>query len=124
MNPKAKITALVIAGSAMAVGTGYLTAVQIANGQGTENPRTVTVDISPGPTGPPGPQGDTGPAGPQGDIGPVGPKGDTGPPGPPGTSGSGGPCEGAPENYSPGFLQINTPGGHVIIWTCLEPEKP
>jgi hypothetical protein len=39
---------------------------------------------SPGPAGPPGPQGATGPAG------PPGPQGDTGPAGPPGVDGAGG----------------------------------
>jgi hypothetical protein len=57
--------------------------------------------ITPGATGPQGPQGDTGsagpagpqgapgPAGPQGDTGATGPQGDTGAQGPPGPSGSG-----------------------------------
>jgi Collagen triple helix repeat (20 copies) len=145
MNPKTKITTLVISGSLMATGAGYLTAVAVAQDQAAQAPtRTVTIDVATGPTGPPGPSGSTGPAGPSGPkgptgssgpsgpIGPIGPKGEPGvqgpagptgpqgPTGPPGESGSG-PCAGAPADYSPGFLQINSQGGHVKIWTCLEP---
>lgn len=95
---------LMLLGLMMVGGAGFLTATALSQGQATPA-RTVTVDI------PTGQQGPTGPAGPKGDIGPTGPAGATG----------GGPCDGAPLDYSPGFLRINTPGGHVIIWTCLEP---
>ena len=40
-----------------------------------------------GPQGPPGPQGDPGPQGPQGEVGPQGPQGDVGPQGPQGDAG-------------------------------------
>lgn len=63
--------------------------------------RTVTVDVGTGEQGPPGPPGPAGPAGPAGE--------------------GGGICSGAPTGYSPGILQLNTPGGQVRIWTCLEP---
>jgi Collagen triple helix repeat (20 copies) len=115
-------------------GAGYLAGTALSQGS-AEPARTVTVEVGTGATGPQGPIGPAGPkgdTGPKGDIGPpgeTGPKGDTGaigppgPPGPPGSSGESGagPCAGAPSGYSPGFLQLNTPGGHVIIWTCLEP---
>jgi Collagen triple helix repeat (20 copies) len=116
-------------------GAGFLTATALS--QNSAGPvRTVTVNVATGPTGPSGPSGPpgaTGPVGavgPKGDAGPAGPpgpKGDAGPPGPPGTTTvpggetGRGPCEGAPANYSPGFLKINAPGGQVTIWTCLEP---
>ena len=132
---------LLIASLGLAIGTGYLTATQIAQGQEPSSGRTVTVNVATGPEGPPGPPGEAGPqgeAGPagetgppgeigpqgeqgiQGEIGPIGPQGPEGPEGPPGQGG--GPCGGAPEGYEPGFLQINAPGGQVVIWTCLEPE--
>jgi Collagen triple helix repeat (20 copies) len=145
MNPKTKITTLVIGGSLMATGAGFLTAVAVAQNQAAQAPtRTVTIDVGTGPTGPPGPAGpvgstgpkgptgSSGPSGPTGPIGSTGPRGEAGsqgppgptgpqgPTGPPGESGAG-PCAGAPADYSPGFLQINSQGGHVKIWTCLEP---
>ena len=116
----------------MAGGSGFLTATAFSQGEGPI--RTVTIDIPTGPTGPAGPTGETGAQGergPPGARGPIGPQGEqgergatglVGPTGPPGPSGSG-PCAGAPTGYSPGILQINTPGGQVKIWTCLEPEK-
>jgi hypothetical protein len=110
-----KWTSRVLLGSSilLAAASGFLAASVFAQGN-AEPARTVTVDVGTGPQGPPGPPGPTGPAG------ETGPKGDTGPQGPPGPSG-GGPCEGAPTGYEPGFLKINAPGGHVTIWTCLEP---
>lgn len=104
---------LLTLGLTLALGAGFLTAVQIAQGQ--EGPtRTVTIDVATGPQGPPG---ETGPKGEQGETGP---QGLVGPPGPPGEGG--GVCGGAPTGYSPGVLVINHPGGQVKIWTCIEPE--
>lgn len=118
---------LLTLGLTLALGAGYLTAVQIAQGQETPT-QTVTIDVA---TGPEGPQGEVGPAGPKGDTGLSGPPGETGPrgpagpPGPTGPSGppgeGGGPCSGAPTGYSPGVLVINHPGGQTRIWTCIEP---
>jgi hypothetical protein len=118
-------------------GAGVLAATAVS--QSSADPaRTVTIDVATGPQGlpgPPGPKGSTGPPGPKGDTGEPGPKGDTGQPGPkgdtgatglqgpPGPAGSGGPCEGAPSDYTPGFLQINAQGGHALIWTCLAPDQ-
>lgn len=114
----------------LALGAGYLTATQLASSAGQAGPgRTVTVDVATGPTGPEGPPGEQGPTGetgppgqqgPTGEQGPQGEQGPTGPEGPPGQGG--GPCGGAPDGWTPGFLQINQPGGHVTIYTCLEPE--
>lgn len=121
---------LLFLGLTMMGGAGYLAATALS--QGTAAPvRTETVNVATGPQGPtgatgpkgdPGPKGDRGDQGPKGDRGSVGPAGPTGPQGPSGTAG-GGPCEGAPADYSPGFLQINAPGGQVQIWTCLAPKK-
>lgn len=111
---------LLTLGLTLALGAGYLTAVQIANGQ--ESPtQTVTIDVATGPQGPPGEAGLPGPpgeTGPRGETGSAGPSGPAGPPGPPGESG--GPCSGAPTGYSPGVLVINHPGGQTRIWTCIE----
>lgn len=135
MGRNLKLALMISSGSLLAAGSGFFTAVQVANGQSAAD-RTVTVDVGTGPAGPIGPPGPAGPAGPQGPPGsgegvpgPQGPKGDTGPAGPVGPQGppgegggtGGDVCSGAPAGYSPGILQINAPGGQVKIWTCLEP---
>jgi hypothetical protein len=139
MKKPDKLAAFVIATAVLCASAGGLgTAFAFTVGATTSPARTVTIDVGIGPTGPAGPKGekgdpgpkgekgekgDPGPKGEQGLTGPAGPKGekgDVGPQGPPGKAG-GGPCEGAPADYSPGFLVLNAPGGHVTIWTCLEP---
>jgi hypothetical protein len=134
MRLPTKSATLLATSLTMAVGAGFLGAAELASSQSGET-RTVTIDVTPGPVGPPGPKGDQGPVGPEGPAGPageggpgpIGPQGPAGPAGPQGPAGpagggtGGGPCEGAPAGYEPGFLQINTPGGQVKIWTCLEP---
>ena len=119
----------------MAAGSGFLGAAAIGQATASDTLKTVTVDVGTGeqgPSGPPGSKGDTGATGPPGAIGPQGiagppgPKGDQGPPGPPGSAGTD-ICAGAPEGYTPGILQINSPNisdspkGHVKIYTCIEP---
>lgn len=110
---------LIASGSLLAASAGVLTAVQVAQGQGSSvDGRTVTINVATGPTGPAGPPGERGPQGEQGIQGEMGP---TGPQGPPGSGG--GPCDGAPEGYAPGFLVIIQQGqGPTTIYTCLEPE--
>jgi len=98
---------------AMVGGAGFLAATALSQEEPLPT-RTVTIDVATGPQGPPG---ETGPRGEQGETGPPGP---IGPQGPAGVGG--GTCGGAPPGYSPGILQINTPGGQVRIFTCLEPE--
>jgi Collagen triple helix repeat (20 copies) len=127
-----KAALLLTLGLVMAGASGFLASVALSQEPPTAI-RTVTIDVATGPQGPkgdpgekgdPGPIGEPGPQGPQGPIGLTGPKGDkgdVGPQGPPGPGGSG-PCGGAPPGYTPGFLRINSQGGHVLIWTCLEPE--
>lgn len=117
LKPKKPTPGILLATSlSLALGAGFLTATQIAQGQEPSG-RTVTVDVATGPQGPPGEQGPIGETGLKGEQGEIGPPGPQGPPGE-----GGGPCAGAPDGYSPGFLEINHPGGQVIIWTCLEPE--
>ena len=127
-----KAALLLTVGLMAAAGSGYLTSIALSQ-NGSEPLRTVTVDVGtgaqgppgkpgpPGEQGPPGAQGPTGEQGPIGEQGPPGERGPSGPPGPPGPPG-GGPCEGAPEGYAPGILQINGAGGHVRIYTCIEPK--
>jgi hypothetical protein len=62
--------------------------------------KTVTVDLSPGPTGPTGARGATGAAGATGTQGPSG-------------------AFSCYTGYVPGILIINQPGGHVQIYTCI-----
>src|SRR5262249_8845133 len=85
---------LLAAALVLAAGAGTLAAVALGTGS-ADPPRTVTVDVTPGPTGPQGPEGPPGPTGPAGSA----------------------TC---PAGYSPGKLVINHPGGHTAIWTCLE----
>jgi hypothetical protein len=66
-----KITILVVTGSLMAGGSGFMAAAALS--QATSEPlKTVTVDVGTGVTGPPGPPGSTGPKGDQGLQGPPG----------------------------------------------------
>jgi hypothetical protein len=113
-----KVTILVVSGSMMAAGSGFLTATALSEAA-SEPLKTVTVDVGTGIPGPPGPPGSTGPKGDTGAQGPRGPIGEQGPTGPPGPAGS--PCAGAPAGYEPGILQINGAGGQVKIFTCIEP---
>jgi type II secretory pathway pseudopilin PulG len=69
----------------------------------------------PGPVGPEGPAGSVGPQGEQGPIGPVGPPGPPGPQGEPGTF----IC---PDGFTPQTLQLNTPGGQVVVFACIQGE--
>ena len=114
MSRNLKLVIMIVSGSLLAAGSGYFTAVQVAQGQEPPADRTVTIDVATGP------QGEQGPLGPMGEPGLQGEQGPPGPPGPAGTGG--GPCKGAPPGYSSGILRINHPGGQVDIWTCIEPE--
>jgi hypothetical protein len=80
----------------LAAASGYFIA-----GAATGPTRTVTINVATGPRGPEGPPG---------------PKGDTGPQGPQGPPGS----ANCPNNFSPGDLVINHPGGQTTIFTCIK----
>ena len=106
---------LLAAGLVLTGGAGYLASSALSVGTQAAA-RTVTINVTAGPTGPAGATGDPGPPGAKGDPGPpgaTGPKGDRGPAGPAG----GLTC---PSGFSEGELVINHPGGHVTIFTCLE----
>ena len=115
-------------GLTLAGASGFLASEALGIGE-QEPTRTVTVDVGTGEQGPPGPPGVQGPVGAtgvqgeKGETGAAGPPGPQGVPGPPGEGGGtgGGPCLGAPAGYTPGILQLNTPGGQTRIWTCLAP---
>lgn len=140
---------LIAGASGFLAAGGLATAAVVSSGQAPPPTKTVTVNLSPGPRGPRGPRGPAGPQGPQGvtgptgQTGPTGPKGATGPQGPQGIAGPQGPTgpkgdkgdkgdtgpQGPPgasggfsclSGYNPGILQINQPGGHVRIYTCIE----
>lgn len=119
-------TGLVLAGA-----SGFAVAAALGVSAATA-PRTVTVNVSPGPRGkpgPPGPRGKPGQAGKQGadgDRGPAGAKGDTGEQGPAGPAGQAGDGGGAtcPDGFELGTLVINhliarVPGS-VSVWACLK----
>ncbi len=103
-----------VAGLLLAASSGFLTRTAISSG----NTKTVTVNIESGAQGPPGPVGPVGApgvrgaTGARGPAGPAGPQGASGPPGPAGLA--------CPAGFQEGVLVINTPTGHVTIWTCLE----
>lgn len=104
--PPIKAVALLASSLVLAGGTGYLTSQALGGSAAAPVGKTVTVDITPGETGP---KGDPGPPGAKGDPGPIGPAGPAG-------------GVGCPDGFSPGTLVINHPGGHVTIYTCLEDE--
>lgn len=131
VGPKSLLaTGLVLAGA-----SGFLVAA-VVGANATSTPRTVTVNIAPGPRGKPGPvgpEGKRGPRGPEGKrgpagltvkVGPQGPPGAQGPAGPPGAqgppggSGSGASC---PEGFVLGTLVINhNITDRVAVWACLK----
>ena len=96
MSRNAKLAAAIAAGSLLASGTGYLASVALSQEPPVGATRTVTVDVQ-GPAGPPGPPGPTGPPGPSGGFDCL-------------------------AGYTPGILQLNSPGGQTRIYTCLEDE--
>ena len=116
--------ALMIFGLVLATAAGGFGVAAIVAGAQAPPTKTVTIDVGTGaqgpagPAGPPGPQGERGPAGETGPAGPRGETGPQGPQGPPGPPGDGG--DQCIAGYSPGILQINSPGGQVKIYTCIE----
>jgi hypothetical protein len=96
------ILSIGLAGSA-----GYLTSETLSASAAAPE-RTVTVNITPGPTGPQGPQGEPGL---NGKRGPTGATGATGPSG----------TVSCPAGFSPGNVIFVEPGkGPVEIHTCLK----
>jgi hypothetical protein len=78
----------------LAAGSGFLVSQALSAGP-TPPSRTVTVDVGTGQQGPPGPPGPKGDPGPAGDF----------------------TCL---QGYTPGILVINSPGGHVQAYLCLQ----
>lgn len=131
---------LLAVGLVLAGASGFAAAAAIGVTTASE-PRTVTVNLSPGPRGKQGPagprgkpgatgkrgaDGDRGPSGKQGDTGdrgPAGPKGDDGAQGPAGPPGSGG-AAGCPDGFELGTLVINhlieKVPGTVAVWACIK----
>lgn len=89
--------ALLVASLALAATAGVMTSLALS--QSSPPADTVTIDA-----------GGTGPQGPPGPPGPPGPKGD---------SGAAGGAESCPAGSTFRGVRINTPGGHVTIWTCV-----
>ena len=101
-----KVFSITIISLIFAAGSGFFVASAISQGPPPPG-STTTITIRDGEPGPPGPPGPEGPPGEQGPIGPPGPQG------PPGEF----TCA---EGFEPGYLRINHPGGHVVIYTCIE----
>lgn len=126
LEPKVLLaTGLVLAGA-----SGFAAAAAIGV-TAASAPRTVTVNLSPGPRGKPGPvgprgkpgatgkqgaDGDRGPAGAKGDAGAQGPAGDRGPAGPAGGGSGSSTC---PDGFELGTLVINHITGRVSVWACI-----
>ncbi len=103
--------AMLAAGLTLVGAGGYLASEALSAGQQTEPTRTVTIDVSTGPQGEPGPVGATGPPG------PPGPKGEQGPPGPPGPSGVGD----CPAGYTFGQIVFVQQGqGPTTVLACIK----
>lgn len=123
-----KITLFAITAALCCALAGGLTTAFAFESNATVPTRTVTLELTEGPTGPAGPQG---PKGDQGLQGPKGDKGDQGdrgiagiqgPIGPPGPKGEQGPpgdfqC---PTGYTLSDLVLNSPKGHVTLLTCIK----
>ena len=77
---------------ALAAGTGFLATQALGLGQQAPT-KTVTIDVGTSTT-----------------PGPPGPKGDPGSPG----------AESCPTGSTFTAVQINTPGGHTTLWTCVQ----
>jgi hypothetical protein len=90
-----------LVGLALSSSAGVIGSEVVAGGAAVKT-KTVTVNVSAGKQGPPGPSGPKGAQGPQGAPGPRGPAGLA-----------------CPSGFSPGELVINTPGGQTRTWTCL-----
>jgi hypothetical protein len=96
-------SALYLAGGLALAGTsGALGAVAVTSSGKQAPTKTVTINAGTGETGPQGPAGPAGPAG------------------PPGPAGTGGGAESCPTGSSFGAVVINSPSGHVEIWTCVK----
>jgi hypothetical protein len=54
-----------------------------------------------------------------GETGPTGPAGPAGPAGPPGPAGTGG-ADQCPTGSDFEAVVLNSPGGHVEVWTCVK----
>ena len=102
-----RAVALAVAGLALTGAGGYLTSQALSAGAAAVPTKTVTVNVTAGPTGPAGPKGDPGPPGAKGQPGPTGPQGPSG-------------ATDCPAGSTFGKLVINTPGGHVGLFACLE----
>ncbi len=111
----------------------YLLTVSTGNGQSQNDEYDLTI----GPAGPQGPQGDTGPQGPQGDQGPqgkLGPQGAQGPQGKIGLTGPEGPAgtgsarvvsfvhDGAPGECSYSCTDTASPSLAACVCACSTPE--
>ncbi len=75
---------------------------------------------SPGPAGTNGPVGPAGTQGPPGPQGPMGERGEQGPPGPQGPQGPPGSGFSCPSGFSPGAVTVNTPGGQITFFACIQ----
>lgn len=93
----------------LAAASGFFVASAISQGP-SQAAKTVTVNVTNGPTGPAGPQGPKGEKGDRGPAGPQGPKGEKG------DSGN----ISCPVGFEIGDVVINHPGGQVTIYGCIK----
>ena|SRR5215471_1577310 len=87
---------LIVAALVLATSMGFFSAYALGS-SGVLAAKTVTINVATGPTGPQGPAGPPGATGPTGEAGLA-----------------------CPNQFSPGELVINHPGGQTSIWTCIK----
>lgn len=116
-----KIVSIFAASLLLAGGSGFFVASALSRGS-VAAPASTTITIRNGATGPAGPTGERGQRGEPGEQGPpgsIGPTGEQGPQGPTGPPGGEFTC---PDTFQLGELEIDHPGGHVIIFTCIKED--
>jgi hypothetical protein len=86
---------------ALAATSGALAAVALTSASQQAPTKTTTINVGAGETGPPGPAGPAGP------------------PGPAGPAGTGGP-ENCPAGSTFQAVVLNSPSGHVELWSCVK----
>jgi hypothetical protein len=91
---------LIIAAITLAASAGFMTSMALGLGSAGPPTKTTTIQVGAGATGP---------------AGPAGPAGATGPAGPVGSGGA----DQCPTGSTFQSVVLNSPGGHVEIWTCV-----
>lgn len=101
MRLPSKAATLMASSVLLAGGAGAAAGIALGIGSAAPPTKTTTIEVGAGATGPAGPPGPAGPAGPEG---------------PAGTGGA----DSCPTGSQFESVVLNSPGGHVEIWTCVK----